>query len=172
LEDIIMKLFIMLLLLTSSLTFAGTDIEYENSVNGIEVLDSIHFKPVGDIRADQVCFNDLNDEFEYRTKSVVKEVCESYVVDRTDSANPKKIGVNCKDITVPAKTFYASRTYQKVNCLNYDRTDSTRVNCTDSELVELEYSLEYTSKRYESWDYRREHGATYETTPVRECDCV
>lgn len=141
------KLLSLGIVLTSAMTFAGTELTY-NSVNpGLNkvVHGNILFSGVGMVSADQVCFDTAANLFKTFIPSRTLTTCSI-------KALPVSIcvenGGNLESVVLPAKELTAERNVNVAVCDEYDRTDSTHPVCTHSVMVAKAQPLDYTFMKY------------------------
>ncbi|MEK2690820.1 hypothetical protein [Bdellovibrio sp. GT3] len=123
----------------------------------------------GKVTAKQICVDEKNEVFRVFVPQHNKEYCKSIRWDRSDSHYPKKVCVGRTVKVIPAQTVSVSPFYEKVVCVKYDHTDSTRRTCKKSVVQTAQYPTSYLQYTYEAADWRKERPIRVQEKQIESC---
>lgn len=142
------QIFALTLLTLTTTSMASTNITYATSPIASKkvVRGNIVFPGHGKVSADLVCYDQATDNFKATIKASKMEVCSNSSVPNwmCSSTGGKLIKVD-----VPAKNLKAPREIMVKECVDFDRSDSTRPVCIKYNETLKQQPLDYTFGKYE-----------------------
>lgn len=119
------------------------------------VKGTVFFPGLGEVAANQVCFDAATEKYQYlRLETVVSRCLDGYYNYSNNYRDPQYICRNEFQETLPEKLFTAGTTYLQKVCASWDYTDSTRPVCQGETTVERKQITYYTIESYYDYDTR------------------